>query len=442
MLGMPDVPRARGVMWPLQGRVFLAEEGGSRAAVVCLDLIALEAAHVQALRTSLAGAGGLPTEHILVACSHTHRAPFVSPRDAEDGEAITAYIDTVFRRLRQAMADAAGAMQPAMVSAGATLAPGWAFNRRPIYAGGEVGTHGWAWADGFLGMEETPDEEIGVLVARGADGAVLGGLVDFSCHPTAMGHDPVYSADYPGVLTAELEARHGGVFAFLIGAAGDTSTPDPTSRDPESGFGRAHTLAMGRALAACADEAIAAARPLADDRIAMVSARLSIAQRRATPEQVALARWYLDERPHDLDELTFTRRLYGHDYTFADGKQVGNERHAQEMLRMWEWQQGPHARLVEEMEVQAIALGDVALVALPVELFTAFGRQIKAASPFRQTFVVTLANGWHGYVPTLEAFARGGYEPRFAYPSRLAPEAGDRLTEAALSLLRHLAARA
>jgi neutral ceramidase len=64
---------------------------------------------------------------------------------------------------------------------------------------------------------------------------------------------------------------------------------------------------------------------------------------------------------------------------------------------------------------------------------------VKTGSPFPDTFIATLANGWHGYAPTLEAFNRGGYEPRFAYPSRLAPEAGDRMTDAALELLQRLA---
>src|SRR3954452_23998099 len=120
-------------------------------------------------------------------------------------------------------------------------------------------------------MEGTPDEELGVLLARGLDGRVLGGLVDFACHPTAMGHEPVYSADYPGVLTAELEARHGGIFGFLIGAAGDTSTPDPTSRDPESGFGRDHTLAMGRSLADTVVEAMQTGHRLTVDRLGVAS---------------------------------------------------------------------------------------------------------------------------------------------------------------------------
>jgi len=289
-------------------------------------------------------------------------------------------------------------------------------------------------------MEGTADEELAVLVARGPDGKVLGGLVDFACHPTAMGHEPVYSADYPGVLTEELETRHGGIFGFLIGAAGDTSTPDPVSRDPESGFGRDHTLAMGRSLADTADEAIKGERGLIVDRVDVASMRLRIPQRRPTTEQVELARWYLEERPADLNELDFTRRIYGHDFTFNDGKQLGNERHAQELLNMWQWQlEKSDDELVEEIEIQVITLGSVAIVAFPVELFSDFGRRVKVGSPFPDTFIATLANGWHGYAPTLEAFSHGGYEPRFAYPSRLAPEAGDRMTNAALELLRRLA---
>jgi neutral ceramidase len=437
MVGMPGSPRGEGVQWPLQSRVFLVDDGERRIAVVCLDLIDLVSYHVAELRERLAVPGRIDPENILVACSHTHRAPFTETGWGAAEEPTRSYLDLVFARTTQAMFESVTRLQPAELSVGRSMALGWAFNRRPIYAGGQVGTHGPSWGNGFIGMEGSPDEEIGVLLARGRDGRVLGGLVDFACHPTAMGHEPVYSADYPGVLTAELEARHGGIFGFLIGAAGDTSTPDPASRDPESGFGRDHTLAMGKALADSADAAIAAGRRVTVDGLGVASTRLRIPQRRPTMEQVELARWYLEERPADLDELDFTRRIYGHDYTFNDGQQLGNERHAQELLNMWQWQRGKSDdELVEAIEIQIIALGDVAIVAFPVELFSDFGRRVKAGSPFPDTFIATLANGWHGYAPTLEAFGRGGYEPRFAYPSRLAPEAGNRMTDAALDLLR------
>ena len=296
MLGMPGSPRGNGVVWPLQSRVVLLDNGDERTAVVSLDLIALGLAEVAALRSELSRRGGLSPERILIACSHTHRAPYTSPDPALPGaepETVEGYLAMVLARTGTAMDAAVAMLQPARLSIGRKRTSGWAFNRRPIYTGGQVGTHGWTWLDGFERMEETPDEDVWILAARTPQGDPIGGLVGFACHPTAMGHDPVYSADYPGVLTNQLEARHGGIFGFLLGAAGDTSTPDPASRDPESGFGVVHTERMGAALADAADEALREARPVVGDRLRVSRTRLPIAQRQPTAEQLALARFLL-----------------------------------------------------------------------------------------------------------------------------------------------------
>jgi hypothetical protein len=440
MAGNAPWPQPTGVTWPLHGRVLLADDGGARIAIVCLDLLALPAAEVATLRSRLADAGGLAPESILVTCTHTHRAPFTYLAGAAAEDEVAGYLDAIYPRLADAMAAAGAALQPAQLIIGRTTAPGWAFNRRPIYAGGEVGTHGPARGDGFVGMEDSPDEELHILLARGPDYAALGGLVGFACHPTIMEDEPAFSADYAGVLADELEARHGGTFGFLLGASGDVAPPDPTSTDPRHGFGPTHALAMGRALADHADAALSTARHVTAARVGVVTTHVPIPQRRPTREQVELARWYLEEAPFDLDERAFTRRIYGHDYTFNDGRPPSNEHHVRELLGMWEWQRRAGTReLVEEVEVQAVVLGDVAIVAYPVEIFAAFGRRLKAHSPFPDTLVATLANGWHGYAPTPQAFARGGYEPRLAYASRLVPAAGDLLTDAALDLLQRLA---
>jgi hypothetical protein len=81
--------------------------------------------------------------------------------------------------------------------------------------------------------------------------------------------------------------------------------------------------------------------------------------------------------------------------------------------------------MIEEAEIQVVALGDGTFVGLPSEIFTEFGLQINAQSPFGQTFVIEVAGGWHGYIATVEAFAHAGYEPRRGYTNRLVPEAGD-----------------
>ncbi|HEY3080671.1 MAG TPA: hypothetical protein VGM69_12320 [Chloroflexota bacterium] len=87
-----------------------------------------------------------------------------------------------------------------------------------------------------------------------------------------------------------------------------------------------------------------------------------------------------------------------------------------------------------------IALDDVALVAIPGELFVELGREIERRSPFPLTLLVTLANDWVGYIPHREAFDEGGYETIFASQSRLAPEAGETVVEAAVALLQEAAA--
>src|SRR6185369_16385264 len=51
-------------------------------------------------------------------------------------------------------------------------------------------------------------------------------------------------------------------------------------------------------------------------------------------------------------------------------------------------------------KITVAGLGDIAFVGLGGEVFTEIGRTIKAASPFKQTIIVTHCNGAAGYVPT------------------------------------------
>ena len=87
-------------------------------------------------------------------------------------------------------------------------------------------------------------------------------------------------------------------------------------------------------------------------------------------------------------------------------------------------------------EVQVIDVGDHAFAAIPAELFVELGLQIKERSHPRRAVVVGLANGMVGYVPTKEAFARGGYETTFLNTSKLGHDAGDLLADAAVRLVK------
>jgi hypothetical protein len=69
-----------------------------------------------------------------------------------------------------------------------------------------------------------------------------------------------------------------------------------------------------------------------------------------------------------------------------------------------------------EVEIQALRIGDAALVGVPLEPFARIGAEIRAASALPVTQFAGYTNGWEGYVPTDDEFAKGGYETEWATP--------------------------
>ena len=62
-----------------------------------------------------------------------------------------------------------------------------------------------------------------------------------------------------------------------------------------------------------------------------------------------------------------------------------------------------------DTEVHVIRLGSVAFATNPFELFLDYGNQIKARAKCEQTFLIQLANGAEGYLPTEKAERHGHY---------------------------------
>ena len=105
---------------------------------------------------------------------------------------------------------------------------------------------------------------------------------------------------------------------------------------------------------------------------------------------------------------------------------------AETRLRMAAQQDQP-----DKVEVQVLRIGEVALVGLPGENFSASGLALKQRSPARHTFVAGLANDAIGYMPTREAFDQGGYEATVG-STFYEPGAAERLVDAAFEQLARL----
>lgn len=84
-----------------------------------------------------------------------------------------------------------------------------------------------------------------------------------------------------------------------------------------------------------------------------------------------------------------------------------------------------------DTEVHIMRLGTVAIATNPFELFLDYGNQIKARSHAEQTFLIQLANGSEGYLPTAKA-ERGGHYSAFLSSGQIGHQGGDQLVRETL----------
>jgi hypothetical protein len=203
---------------------------------------------------------------------------------------------------------------------------------------------------------------------------------------------------------------------FAIGCCGDVNHLD--HRDPQQGRGYKMAQRVGSMLAVAAAEARRQAVPLA------------AAPLRVSRELVRLPRIKIDD-----DQVRWCHQVLQRAAEQPAAGQVDglpDELYARAWLDMRARQDQP-----DEVEVMVIRLGELALVALPGEVFCELGLAIQQASPAGHTLVLELANDAVGYLPPRHAFAEGGYEPT---PGSTCYEPGavEQLAESALRQLQQL----
>ncbi|MDR7418188.1 MAG: neutral/alkaline non-lysosomal ceramidase N-terminal domain-containing protein [Armatimonadota bacterium] len=410
---------ARGVHDDLFTRAVVLDDGRTRSGLLVCDLCEIDAAFVAAVRDRVETAVGIAPDQLIVAATHTHAAPATFPLYSEppDPRWLRGLADRVAGAVVAAVEDAG----PATLSFGSGREETVARNRRR--------------PDGPV------DPTVSVVRAdRSAGPAVL--LVHYACHPTVLGPDNLLiSRDFVGFAVDAVERATGGRAAFVNGACGDVNVGHSADRSalglplPGRTFERAE--ALGLRIAAAAVRASQDTRLLAPaagkHATALAAARRAInVPLRATPPAAA-ARAHVEKRRQDLRRATAA----GADPDVIAGAQL-EVLYAEMALR---WAEERPAAETERAEIQALAIGDLALVALPGEFFAESGLRLKAMSPFPQTLVVGYAGGGIGYVPPREAFAEGGYETRLAHWSRVAPETESLVLAAAAGLLEDLKRR-
>ncbi|NIA16510.1 MAG: hypothetical protein GWP08_20815 [Nitrospiraceae bacterium] len=431
MCGYFEPHVAREIITPLYANaaVFHGSNGHTAALVSC-DVLFISRESVERVRAAVEAQCELPASAVLIAATHNHTGPATDA--VFDAQPDPVYIALLETRIVEAVAAAQAALAPVSLQFSTSIETRVSINRRMLMRDGTAHTH---ITDEDLpdvvAREGTADQEVGVLTVSDAARNLRGMMINFALHPTNVRGDRI-CADFPGYLGEFIREQMGpGVSTvFLNGPCGDTDSNTDFVKRVAHSPERARLI--GAALGETVREAAGHAEPIESGNVRSVQQLLQIPLKRVPDERVALAHRVL-ENPEPT-EWVFSKG------TLRPSPQKERVCAREAILVAERAACCPYANV----EVQAIRLGDLVLLAVPVELFTEYGVQIKEAIRVRFPFamVVELANGAFGYVPTRKAFATGGYETRVARSSQLAPEAGDMIVDASRGLLERLAAMA
>jgi hypothetical protein len=378
-----------GVLDPLQVRALVLAEGGRRVVVLAFDLLEIREAFARDVRDALTAGLGIPDDHVLLNASHSHSAPFPPPGDepliAPERDLLlpqtgTAVYKAWAARLPALCLEAVKAADAARRPVTMGIARAWAgdvlFNRRPIGRDGRVKTTLLPADPHALpqGQRFGPvDPTLTWLSFRDQAGKPVAALLHLPAHAVA-----VYG-EHPG-----LSADWPGATATRL---------------------KAELNANVLYLQGCSGDIVPWKRGLENTRI--------MAERVTERARAAEANWH----PLPFAPLRAARVAVELPYGEKARRETG--------------------LAAKRTEVQVIATGGVALVALPGEPLTKLGQAIRERSPFPDTIVLGYSNGSGvEYVDIPGEKARGGYE--MGEWGLGDDAAGGVLIEAALKLLGEL----
>ena len=206
--------RCDGVRDEVLCKALVLDDGARKVAVVASDLIGLDRETTTRIRRTVEERTGIPPDHVLLACSHTHSGP-ATIRLRGCGEVDEAYVRLLARKIAGAVTMAYEDMEPATVRVGHGTC-GLGFNR--------------------VVPDAPVDREVGVLRFDREDGSVKAFVVNFSAHAVTFGGDNrKVSRDYPGGAADAVEAVFpGSTMLFLQGSCGDVNPLDRYRNRPDT----------------------------------------------------------------------------------------------------------------------------------------------------------------------------------------------------------------
>lgn len=414
--GFGTPPTATHVHDQLHARTLALDDGTTQLVFVVVDNVAIKREVFDEAKKRIQEKTGLPASNILMSATHTHSCVGAGGGPTGDelgwcdwdyGKALVGYQVFLAERIVDGVLVALNNLEPARIGWGAGEVPQHLFNRRwkmkeavmnPFGEMESVRMNPGIGNPNLLEPAGSTDPEVSFLSVQSKDGRPIALLGNYSLHYVGgvpRGH---LSADYFGYFADRIQELLGAdrqeppfVGIMSNGTSGDVNNINfggPPEKYPP--YEKMKLVADD-----VAKEVWRVYKTVQHQdwvKLQAGQSELTLAVRQPTPQMLANAEKIL-ARPETEQPL-----FHGLEREFAKSIFQMEEEYPDEV----------------DVIIQAFRIGGLNVAAIPFEVFTETGIEIKKKTPGDRTFTISLANGWGGYLPTPEQHEMGGYETWFA----------------------------
>jgi neutral ceramidase len=413
----------------LHARCLVLDDGTNQAAIVIVDSCMLPRTLLDEAKELASKATGIPTNHMLISATHAHSAP--SSHGCLGTDPDPKYVHFLPPQIAKGIALAQKNLALARI--------GWGMGRDEK----NVANRHWVMKPGiapknrFGGTKDDTvmmhpghnnpnairaagpvDPDVPVVSLQTPDGKPVAVLSAYSLHYVGA---KALSADYFAVFCDKLTAKLGVLEATkktgppFMAALANATSGDTWLMDYSQKERRKYDLeGVAEDVSSAAFAAYKKISYFDWAPLVMEEKLMTVGVRMPSAEEVAAAKEMVK--------------------TIEKGKPMSLEQiYARETLLLNDL---PPTR---ELKLQAIRIGDMGIGTIPNEVYGSTGLNIKKDSPIKTTFVIELANGCEGYLPTPELLKLGGYTCWRARTSCLESEAEPKIRAAVMELLGKVA---
>lgn len=416
----------------LHARCLALDDGKTRLVMVVADSCVIGRGIFDEAKMLVHKATGLPEASMMMSATHSHSCGTLQA--VGQSEPSPVYQKFVARRIADGVRRALKNLAPARIGHGSASVPHQVFNRRWKMKPGtipasplgvttdQVKTNPGINNPGLLEPAGPTDPEVGFISVQHLDGRPLALLANYSLHYVGGVGPGHISADYFGAFAGKMAGLLGAAqqdppFVGIMsnGTSGDINNIDFRGGQAKEGpYGRIQIVAD-------------------DVAQAVANAVKSVKHQDWAPLAVAQKEIRLGLRLPKKEEAEKAQAVMKQSKLFPRMETM-EQVYARETVLLSDFPATVSAPL------QVMKIGDLQVSAIPAEVFVEIGLELKKRhSP---TFTVSLANAYHGYLPTPEHHRLGGYETWRARSSCLEVEASTKILAGLEELFEQLKPKA